>query len=173
MVVVVVHCFLILSLLKMKQTFNTKQARSQRWCFLWVPTFFYLFFSYISKCIIVVELAKGETITQFLQLCIFPRCVFSAIDAVYCAKFIQTIHTLEAPNFSTLICFDRVCFVCSLHVYDLIYFFVLWVVLIIICFPHIQTFSDVSYIVASLTENEASRYGTCYFLLKSFFMPKS
>ncbi|XP_057313993.1 THO complex subunit 2-like [Hydractinia symbiolongicarpus] len=74
------------------------------------------------------KLAKGETITQFLQLCIFPRCVFSAIDAVYCAKFIQTIHTLEAPNFSTLICFDR-------------------------------TFSDVSYIVASLTENEASRYG--------------
>jgi len=74
------------------------------------------------------KLAKGETITQFLQLCIFPRCVFSANDAVYCAKFIQTIHTLKSPNFSTLICFDR-------------------------------TFSDVSYIVASLTENEASRYG--------------
>lgn len=74
------------------------------------------------------KLAKGETITQFLQLCIFPRCVFSAVDAVYCAKFIQTIHELKAPNFSTLICFDR-------------------------------TFSDVSYIVASLTENEASRYG--------------
>ncbi|XP_047126503.1 THO complex subunit 2 isoform X2 [Hydra vulgaris] len=74
------------------------------------------------------KMTKGEMITQFLQLCIFPRCVFSAIDALYCAKFIQTIHTLQAPNFSTLICFDR-------------------------------TFSDVSYIVASLTENEASRYG--------------
>ncbi|XP_066928394.1 THO complex subunit 2-like [Clytia hemisphaerica] len=74
------------------------------------------------------KIAKGETITQFLQLCVFPRCVFSAVDAMYCAKFIQTVHSLAAPNFSTLICFDR-------------------------------TFSDVSYIVASLTENEASRYG--------------
>jgi THO complex subunit 2 len=74
------------------------------------------------------QVAKGETITQFIQLCVFPRCVFSPIDAVYCAKFIQTIHTLQAPNFSTLICFDRI-------------------------------FSDISYIVASFTENEASRYG--------------
>ena len=55
-----------------------------------------------------VETAKGETITQFLQLCIFPRCVFTANDAVYCAKFIHIIHTLQTPNFSTLICFDRV-----------------------------------------------------------------
>jgi len=74
------------------------------------------------------QTAKGETITQFLQICIFPRCVFTANDAVYCAKFIHIIHTLQTPNFSTLICFDRV-------------------------------FSDISYIVASLTENEASRYG--------------
>lgn len=35
------------------------------------------------------KLAKTETITQFLQLCLFPRCVFTAIDALFCAKFVQ------------------------------------------------------------------------------------
>lgn len=71
---------------------------------------------------------KSETITQFLQLCMFPRCVFTASDAVYCAKFVHMLHNLKTPNFSTLLCFDRV-------------------------------FSDISYTVASCTENEASRYG--------------
>jgi THO complex subunit 2 len=54
------------------------------------------------------KLAKNETITTFLQLFIFPRCIFTAIDAIYCAKFVQVIHSLKTPNFSTLICFDRV-----------------------------------------------------------------
>ncbi|XP_028517932.1 THO complex subunit 2 isoform X2 [Exaiptasia diaphana] len=71
---------------------------------------------------------KSETITQFLQLCMFPRCVYTASDAIYCAKFVHTLHNLKTPNFSTLLCFDRV-------------------------------FSDISYTVASCTENEASRYG--------------
>ncbi|XP_048589854.1 THO complex subunit 2 isoform X3 [Nematostella vectensis] len=71
---------------------------------------------------------KSETITQFLQLCMFPRCVFTASDAIYCAKFVHMLHNLKTPNFSTLLCFDRV-------------------------------FSDISYTVASCTENEASRYG--------------
>ncbi|XP_077984941.1 THO complex subunit 2-like isoform X2 [Glandiceps talaboti] len=71
---------------------------------------------------------KNDTITQFLQLCVFPRCCFTASDSVYCAKFVHTIHNLKTPNFSTLLCYDRV-------------------------------FSDISYIVASCTENEASRYG--------------
>lgn len=52
--------------------------------------------------------AKNETITRFLQLCLFPRCTFTSIDAVYCAKFVQVIHTLKTPNFSTLLCYDRV-----------------------------------------------------------------
>lgn len=54
------------------------------------------------------KLAKNETITTFLQLFLFPRCIFTAIDAYYCAKFVQVIHLLKTPNFSTLICFDRV-----------------------------------------------------------------
>ncbi|XP_071489382.1 THO complex subunit 2-like [Diadema antillarum] len=71
---------------------------------------------------------KNETITQFLQLCVFPRCCFSASDALYCAKFVLTVHQLKTPNFSTLLCYDRV-------------------------------FQDITYTVASCTENEASRYG--------------
>ncbi|XP_063970178.1 THO complex subunit 2-like [Lytechinus pictus] len=51
---------------------------------------------------------KNETITQFLQLCVFPRCCFSASDALYCAKFVLTVHKLKTPNFSTLLCYDRV-----------------------------------------------------------------
>ncbi|XP_049790874.1 THO complex subunit 2 isoform X2 [Schistocerca nitens] len=51
--------------------------------------------------------AKNETITQFLQLCLFPRCIFTATDAVYCAKFVHTIHSLKTANFSTLLCYDR------------------------------------------------------------------
>ncbi|CAO1439091.1 unnamed protein product [Diamesa hyperborea] len=52
--------------------------------------------------------AKNETITQFLQLCLFPRCSFTALDAVYCAKFVNTIHSLRTPNFSTLLCYDKI-----------------------------------------------------------------
>ncbi|XP_043865213.1 THO complex subunit 2 isoform X1 [Drosophila mojavensis] len=51
--------------------------------------------------------AKNDTITQFLQLCLFPRCTFTALDALYCAKFVQTIHNLKTANFSTLLCYDR------------------------------------------------------------------
>ena len=54
------------------------------------------------------KLAKNETITTFLQLCLFPRCIFTANDAIYCAKFVKVIHMLKTPNFSTLICFDRI-----------------------------------------------------------------
>lgn len=54
------------------------------------------------------ESTKNETITKFLQLCIFPRCVFSAIDAVYCARFVELVHQQKTPNFCTLLCYDRV-----------------------------------------------------------------
>lgn len=52
--------------------------------------------------------AKNETITQFLQLCLFPRCTTTPVDALYCAKFVNVIHNLKTPNFSTLLCYDRV-----------------------------------------------------------------
>ncbi|KAL3266220.1 hypothetical protein HHI36_010402 [Cryptolaemus montrouzieri] len=59
---------------------------------------------FISK---TAKTAKNETITRFLQLCLFPRCTFTAIDALYCAKFVHVIHMLKTPNFSTLLCYDR------------------------------------------------------------------
>ncbi|XP_066227917.1 THO complex subunit 2-like [Saccopteryx leptura] len=57
---------------------------------------------------LLAKSTKNETITKFLQLCIFPRCIFSAIDAVYCARFIELVHQQKTPNFSTLLCYDRV-----------------------------------------------------------------
>ncbi|XP_048243407.1 THO complex subunit 2-like [Haliotis rufescens] len=54
------------------------------------------------------EGSKSEAITEVLQLCIFPRCCFTASDAVFCAKFIHVLHELKTPHFSTLICYDRI-----------------------------------------------------------------
>ncbi|XP_045492361.1 THO complex subunit 2 [Colias croceus] len=51
--------------------------------------------------------AKNETVTRLMQLCLFPRCVFTATDALYCAQFVHTVHALKTPNFSTLLCYDR------------------------------------------------------------------
>ncbi|KAG8229795.1 hypothetical protein J437_LFUL005876 [Ladona fulva] len=79
--------------------------------------------------------AKNETITQFLQRCIFPRCIFTSTDAVYCAKFVHTIHSLKTANFSTLLCYDR----SKKSLF--------------------QLFCDITYTVTSCTENEANRYG--------------
>lgn len=52
--------------------------------------------------------AKNETVTRLMQLCLFPRCVFTPADALYCAEFVHTVHSLRTPNFSTLLCYDRV-----------------------------------------------------------------
>ncbi|GER41251.1 THO complex subunit [Striga asiatica] len=39
---------------------------------------------------------------EFLQRCIFPRCMFSMPDAVYCANFVNTLHSLGTPFFNTV-----------------------------------------------------------------------
>lgn len=54
-----------------------------------------------------IKPAKNEMITQFLQMCIFPRCILSITDALFCAHFIHTLHTIRTGNFSTLLCYDR------------------------------------------------------------------
>ncbi|BFZ15044.1 hypothetical protein BsWGS_18083 [Bradybaena similaris] len=51
---------------------------------------------------------KSEMTTNLLQYCLFPRCCFTASDAIYCSHFIQVLHNLMTPNFSTLITYDRV-----------------------------------------------------------------
>ena len=62
----------------------------------------------IESCLSVAGSQKNRMITQLLQLCIFPRCCFTALDAVYCGKFVHTLHMLKTPNFSTLLFYDRV-----------------------------------------------------------------
>ena len=61
----------------------------------------------INRDMLLSRSAKNETITQFLQFCLFPRCIFTSSDAIYAAKFVSVIHMLMTPNFSTLICYDR------------------------------------------------------------------
>ena len=56
----------------------------------------------------LAEMAKHSLINAFMQHCIFPRCCFTSMDAIYCAKFINIIHNLKTLNFSSLICYDRV-----------------------------------------------------------------
>ncbi|XP_049865529.1 THO complex subunit 2 isoform X2 [Pectinophora gossypiella] len=69
-------------------------ARLQRECAGWFPAR-------------AAKSAKNETVTRLMQLCLFPRCVFTAADALYCAEFVHTVHALKTPNFSTLLCYDR------------------------------------------------------------------
>lgn len=69
-------------------------ARLQRECTNWFPAR-------------AVKSAKNETVTRLMQLCIFPRCIFTPLDALYCAQFVHTVHALKTPNFSTLLCYDR------------------------------------------------------------------
>lgn len=54
-----------------------------------------------------VKPSKNEMITQFLRICIFPRCIYSVLDALYCAEFIHTLHKIQTKCFSTLLFYDR------------------------------------------------------------------
>ncbi|KAH3759032.1 THO2 protein [Pelomyxa schiedti] len=47
-------------------------------------------------------------LSTFLQHCIFPRCMWSVTDAVFCAKFVQILHNIGTPNFLTLQYFHMV-----------------------------------------------------------------
>lgn len=51
---------------------------------------------------------KTEMITQFMQICIVPRCMFSALDATFCARFTQLMHKMRTENWPTLLYLDRV-----------------------------------------------------------------
>ncbi|CAH2091992.1 unnamed protein product [Euphydryas editha] len=70
------------------------RARLQRECGGWFPAR-------------AAKSAKNETVTRLMQLCLFPRCVFTQPDALYCAEFVHAVHALKTPNFSTLLCYDR------------------------------------------------------------------
>lgn len=61
--------------------------------------------------------AQADTMNHFLQHCIFPRCVFSPADAVYCARFVQQTHAQGTPFFSTLQYYDKLLRDISLHIF--------------------------------------------------------
>jgi THO complex subunit 2 len=52
--------------------------------------------------------------TNLFQYCIFPRCLMSAADASFSAKFVLLMHKTGTANFSSLGFYDRVWFLCAL-----------------------------------------------------------
>ncbi|CAJ2631336.1 unnamed protein product [Trifolium pratense] len=52
---------------------------------------------WLSSC---PDISKSNM--EFLQRCIFSRCTFSMSDAVYCAMFVHTLHSLGTPFFNTV-----------------------------------------------------------------------
>ncbi len=49
-----------------------------------------------------------DTIQSFFQFCLLPRCMSSDADALFCAKFVELVHNLNTPNFSTVLFFKNV-----------------------------------------------------------------
>jgi THO complex subunit 2 len=54
------------------------------------------------------DATQAEGLTRIMQCCIFPRVIFSQLDAVYCAKFVQKMHEVKTPYFSVLLYYDKV-----------------------------------------------------------------
>jgi len=44
---------------------------------------------------------------QFVQHCPFARCIQTACDAIYSARFMLFLHELKVENYPTIICLDR------------------------------------------------------------------
>jgi THO complex subunit 2 len=85
--------------------------------------------------------SRLEIINLMMQECIRPRCMFSASDAIFCARFIVLMHQLGTFGFSTLSLFDRV----SKGV--------------VISADGVQIFGDVGCTIFACTQNEAMHYG--------------
>ena len=51
---------------------------------------------------------RYDLINVMLQHCIRPRCLFSANDATFCARFIFALHNVGTVNFSSLRLLDTV-----------------------------------------------------------------
>uniref|UniRef100_K3W895 THO complex subunit 2 n=1 Tax=Globisporangium ultimum (strain ATCC 200006 / CBS 805.95 / DAOM BR144) TaxID=431595 RepID=K3W895_GLOUD len=47
-------------------------------------------------------------VTELLQKCVIPRALLSPEDALFCAKFMERIHYINTPEFSTLQYFDKI-----------------------------------------------------------------
>lgn len=58
-----------------------------------------------------LTISRSEITNQILQNCIIPRSMFSAGDALYCAKFLDMLHDLGTANLSIVSLYDRVCII--------------------------------------------------------------
>jgi THO complex subunit 2 len=47
-------------------------------------------------------------VLELLQKCVIPRALLSPEDALYCAKFMHHMHSIDTPNLNTLRYFDKV-----------------------------------------------------------------
>lgn len=60
-----------------------------------------------------------ELMAVFFTRCIYPRCMQGPDDAMYCARFIQLLHEMDTPGFSTLCFFDCAIIAFSRSLYGL------------------------------------------------------
>lgn len=44
----------------------------------------------------------------FVTFCVYPRCLLSPEDALYCAHFIKLLHKMKVPGFSTIEVIDNI-----------------------------------------------------------------
>ena len=51
---------------------------------------------------------RSDTIQTIVTHCIIPRLLTSAVDAIYCAKFIQLMHTVNVPYFNLIWLYDSI-----------------------------------------------------------------
>ena len=40
--------------------------------------------------------------------CVMPRCLFSPVDALYCAKLVHMMHNMSVPFFSSIWYYNKV-----------------------------------------------------------------
>eukprot|EP00039_Didymoeca_costata_P006912 m.94541 g.94541 ORF g.94541 m.94541 type:complete len:1452 (+) comp13451_c0_seq1:1253-5608(+) len=53
------------------------------------------------------EIHQAMLVTQFLQRCSFPRCLVTAADAIFCAKFASVLHSMKTAHWATVLYYDR------------------------------------------------------------------
>ncbi len=51
---------------------------------------------------------RPQTGTEFLQSCLLPRVVLTSSDAIYCAKFVYLLYTLNTPYCNFIHLFNEV-----------------------------------------------------------------
>ena len=55
------------------------------------------------------KILKGNLASEmFLQTCIYPRCVLSSKDALFCSKFVQVVTKFNISQFSPTIFYDKI-----------------------------------------------------------------